>query len=135
MPDLEQAQQCEQLAKALWFLAPPARGPVAAGLYSLGMRIHPELATKTLETEGPSNWGNHAPSRLVSKAATTTDPIALLRSMGQVQPSLLELADKMEAAKTEKDKQLLIAEIRTQFPDVIKSTEDRIAQSRPQDFE
>lgn len=135
MPDLEQAQQCEQLAKALWFLAPPARGPVAAGLYSLGVRIHPELATKTLEKEGPSNWGNHAPSRFVSKAATSTDPIALLRSMGQVQPSLLELADKMEAARTEKDKALLIAEIRAQFPDVIKNTEDRIAQSRPEDFE
>ncbi|OHU68808.1 hypothetical protein BKG86_01775 [Mycobacteroides chelonae] len=135
MPDLEQAQQCEQLAKALWFLAPPARGPVAAGLYSLGVRIHPELATKTLEREGPSSWGNHAPSRLVSRAASTTDPIALLRSMGQVQPSLLELADKMEAAQTEKDKALLITEIRAQFPDVIKNTEDRIAQSRPEDFE
>lgn len=84
------------LAKALWFLPPPARAPIADKLHGLGVRIHPELATLQLERQGPAMMGEHAaqePVKIDREAG-----LRFLRGSGNA--DLSELADRIEAADT-----------------------------------
>lgn len=78
------------LAATLWFLPPPARAQLAPELFDLGVRVHPELATKRLVREGPAQLGNHAPQRLESINA-----MSVLRSMNS------ELAERVEQARAQ----------------------------------
>lgn len=76
------------IARTLWFLPPPARTQLAPQLYDLGVRVHPELATKQLVREGPSSLGNHAPQRVES--------IGAMDALRKVNPVL---AERIEAAR------------------------------------
>lgn len=127
MPDFGKLDQCRMLAKCLWFLPPPARAPIADGLYGLGVRVHPELASKELVTEGPAGFGPHRPQRL-AKIQSRTDAMDIIR---QFNP---ELAGKLDAAETERQKQDLLAEIRQKIPEVIARAEQRLAEVSPEDL-
>lgn len=86
----DKLSQVAELAKTLWFLPPPARAQLAPELYELGLRVHPELATKRLVREGPTQLGNHAPQRLES-----------INAMGVLQAMNPELADRVAAARAQ----------------------------------
>lgn len=53
------------IANTLWFLPGPARHHFAGGLHSLGVRVHPELATKRLDSRDPAGMGRHRRMELV----------------------------------------------------------------------
>lgn len=76
------------IARTLWFLPPPARTQLAPQLYDLGVRVHPELATKQLVREGPTGLGNHAPQRL--------ETIGAMDALRRANPAL---ADRIVAAR------------------------------------
>lgn len=76
------------LAAVLWFLPPPARAQLAPQLYDLGVRVHPELATKQLVREGPSYLGNHARQRL--------EPLNAMNVLRTMNP---DLAERVQAAR------------------------------------
>jgi len=118
MSDTEKLNQCVLIAKALWFLPPPARREFAVGLYDLGVRVHPELATQQIMVSGVPGMGAHAPQRPVSRSGR--DQWALVREWAP------DLADKADAATTEAQKQEILAEIRTRYSDIIAEAEQRI---------
>lgn len=128
MPDIGKLDQCRMLAKCLWFLPPPARAPIADGLYGLGVRVHPELASKELLADGPPGLGAHLPQRLAN-IKSRADSMAIIR---QINP---ELADKIDQAETERQKQQLLTEIRQQIPDVIERARQRLASVSPEDLQ
>lgn len=76
------------IARVLWFLPPPARTQLAPQLHDLGVRVHPELATKQLVREGPAMLGNHAPHRIES--------IGAMDALRKANPAL---AERIEAAR------------------------------------
>lgn len=128
MPDFDKLDQCVLLGKALWFLPPPARSKFAEGMFDLGVRIHPELATTNLLVGGAPGLGAHRPRRPV-KVESRRDAENIIRTY------LPELADKLGAATTEAQKQQLLTEIREQFPNIIAQAEQRLAVADPEDFE
>lgn len=92
----ERVFEVRALAKALWFLPPPARAPIADKLHGLGVRIHPELATLQLERQGPAMMGEHA-----AQEPVRIDRDAALRFMrGSGSSDLADLADRIVAADT-----------------------------------
>lgn len=128
MPDLEKVDQCVLLTKVLWFLPAPAKVKVAEGLYDLGVRVHPDLATKQLMVGGPAGMGGHRPQQMVRRA----DPDFFMSVVRRLAP---ELADQFEAATTEEQKEALRAEIRAKHPDLIAEGEHRLSVAKPEDFE
>lgn len=84
--------EVDDLAALLYRLPAPARKTFAAELVDLGVRVHPELATKQLVREGPEWMGNHAPQRL----ASLSDPAELLAELAAVDPGL---AARVQAVK------------------------------------
>lgn len=130
MPDIERLDQGRMLAKALWFLPAPARAEIADGLYGLGVRIHPELATKELQTDDPAGLGAHRRQRLVNITAARSgqDSMAIVRQFAP------ELAAKIDAAETERQKQDLLAEIGERYPDIIARIDQQLRNTRPEDL-
>jgi len=86
--DTTRIDEIAALAAGLFFLVPPARALIAPQLHDLGWRVHPELATKRLVSEGPAMLGNHAPQRMESIGAAD--------ALRAVNP---ELADRIAAAR------------------------------------
>lgn len=127
MPDFDKLDQCVMIAKALWFLPPPARAPVAQGMYDLGIRGHPELATMALEGLGSPGLGMHQPQRLVG-IKSKREGMDIVR---QFAPGM---ADKMDAATTEREKMLLLKEIRERYPNLIAEAEQKLAAVDPEDL-
>lgn len=125
MADVDKLGQCVLLSKALWFLPPPARTKIAEGLYGLGVRVHPELATEQLMVAGPAGLGAYRPRSPVS--IKVRDNMDVIR---QVAPAL---ADRMDAATTETQKQQLLAEIRAQQSTIVAAAEARLAALKPED--
>lgn len=115
------------LGNALWFLPAPARGPLAEGLYELGVRVHPELATKQVLTSGAPGLANHSPRRLVS-IKSQEEGMDFIR---QFKP---DLAAKMDAARTDAQKQAVMADIRARAPEVIAQAEQKLASASPEDL-
>lgn len=89
MTDPTELAEIAAIAAALYFLTPPARTQIAPGLHALGMRMHPELATKQLVREGPAWLGNHAPQRLESLGA--------MDALRIVNPTLVEQIEQARA--------------------------------------
>lgn len=112
MPDFEKLNQQVMLARALFFLPAPGRGPVAEGLYDLGVRVHPELATKEIQTSGPPGLVNHSPRRLV-EIKSQQECMEFIRKFKP------ELAARIAAAKTPADKRAVMADIRAKHPELI----------------
>lgn len=139
MPDIEKVNQVRLIAKALFRIAPPGRPLIANDLYDQGVRIDPDLATKEVVSEGPSQMGNWAPQHLekIPEPNTPLDPdylIGLLRRSGV--PSLAELADQIDAVKDDPERAAaLLADLRTQYPDVIATAEQMLAKAKPEDLE
>lgn len=127
MPDFERVAACAALAKVLWFMPPPARAQVAVGLYDLGVRVHPELATKELVTQGPAGMGEHRKQRL-TPIASRDDFMAMVRRFNPA------LADKIDAAQTDEQKRAVAAEIRLRHPEIIANAEQRLAATTPEDL-
>ena len=91
MSDSEQKlDEIVAIAKALWFVPPPARTQLAPQLYDLGVRVHPELATKQLVREGPASLGNHARQRIES--------IGAMDALRKANPALAERIESARAA-------------------------------------
>ncbi|MBY0442814.1 MAG: hypothetical protein K2Q25_11890 [Mycobacteriaceae bacterium] len=130
MPDIDHLDQCQMLAKSLWFLPAPVRGEIASGLYSLGVRVHPELATKEVQLQGPAGLGEHRLPRLVNITTTRLrqDGMAIIR---QFDP---ELAAKIDAAETERQKQELLAEIRDRYPEAIAQAQAQLSKVAMEDL-
>lgn len=84
----------DELAALLYRLPAPARKMFAAELVELGVRVHPELATKQLIREGPGWMGNHAPQRL----ASLSDPDQLLAELAHIDPAM---AAEVQAVKND----------------------------------
>lgn len=120
MPDFDQLDQTVLLARVLWFLPAPARTPYAQRLFELGVRVHPDLATKDVMVTGPAGLGEHRPRSLV-------DIKSARDGLGAVQEFAPDLYDKMQAATTERQKQQLLADIRARFPDMIGNAEQKLA--------
>lgn len=112
MPDFERVDQCRMLAKALWFLPPPSRAKIADGLYGLGVRVHPELATKELLADGPPGLGNHLRQELVS----INSDDRLLGFLRQHNP---ELAADIEGATTPQAKAAVMSQIVENHPGLV----------------
>jgi hypothetical protein len=121
MPDFDQLDQCVMLGKLLFFLPPPARAPIAQGLYEMGVRVHPDLATKDVMFTGPPGMGQHRMGRVVD-IKTARDGMEVIK---QFTP---DLYDKMQAATTERQKQQVLAEIRQRHPDLIAHAEKKAEQ-------
>lgn len=120
MPDFDKLDQCVALAKVLWFLPAPARSKVAEGLFDVGVRFHPELATKTVMVTGPAGLGGHRPRQLV-KMESRRDAENIIKNF------LPDLHDKLQAATTEQQKQQILREIRERHPEVIAKAEQQLA--------
>lgn len=127
MPDFDKVGQCAELSKVLWFMPAPARAQVAVGLYDLGVRVHPELATKELVAQGPAGMGEHRKQRL-APIASREEFLAMVRHFDPV------LADKIEAAQTDEQKRAVAAQIRLRHPEIIANAEQRLAAAKPEDF-
>ena len=112
MPDFSKLDQCAMISQALYFIPPPARAPIAVGLYDLGMRLHPELATKGLVQLGPAGMGAHRRQRLVD-VNSQRDGMAFLRD------NMPALAAKIEAATTPAAKQAAMADIQREYPEIV----------------
>lgn len=113
-----------QIAQALQFMPPPSRKMFATALYDLGVRVHPELATREKLVVGGAPITGKL-QMLVSRSSGWD--IALVREWSP------ELADKIEAAETEEQKQQVLAEIRARFPVLIAEAENRHAAANYQD--
>ena len=112
----------------LWFLAAPSRVPIATGMHELGVRVHPELATKQLVREGPAEMGNHAPQRLAAM-----DPAAARRVLRQINPAL---ADRIEAAENDPAlKQQIGAEFAPKIAADIAHLNKHVPDLKPEDLE
>lgn len=112
--------QCVLIVKVLQFLPPPARKQFATALYDVGVRVHPELATRQdLVVGGVPVTG------LPSQASSADSE--LLRQWSP------ELADKIDAATTEEQKQQVLADIRARFPALIAEAENRHAAANYED--
>ena len=127
MPDLDRINQCRMLAKALWFLPPPARAQIADGLYGLGVRVHPELATKELLADGPPGLGNHLRQELVSINSDEN----LLSFLHHHNP---ELAAAIEAATTPEAKRAVLAEIASNHPGLVGHAQRWLHRTAPEDL-
>lgn len=126
MPDMEKVAAVRAMADSLHRIAPPGRAPMAAELYDLGWRLHPELATKELVRMGPASMGNWAPQaaqkiNLKARREAALDPRFLLDLLRQSKAAdLVALADEVEAAIGDPEKTAAtLARIRKQFPDVV----------------
>lgn len=127
MPDLDKVAQCAALAKALWFLAAPARSQAAVGLYDLGVRVHPELASKHLVAQGPAGMGEHRRQQL----AAISSPDQVMAIVRRFAP---EMAARIDAAETEEQRAAALAEIRRRHPNLIADAERRLAAVDPDDL-
>lgn len=113
--NVDKLNGCVQLAKVLQFLPPPARKMYATALYDLGVRVHPELATRQQLVIGGMPITGDQP-----RVGRNAD-MALVREWAPA------LADKMDAATTEEQKQQILAEIRAQYPQLVSEVENRHA--------
>lgn len=102
-----------QIAQVLKFLPPPARKQFATALYDVGVRVHPELATQEQVIVGGVPVA--ADRRPVRKVAD----LALVREWAPA------LADKIDAATTDEQKQQILNDIRAQYPALIAEAENR----------
>lgn len=128
MPDFDRVDQCRMLAKALWFLPPPARAKIADGLYSLGIRVHPELATKELLSDGPPGLGNHLRQELVSIDSNE-------KLLGFVRVHNPELASAIEGATTPAAKQAVMAQIMADHPGLVAHAQRWLQRTPAEDLE
>lgn len=114
--NVDKLNGCVLLAKVLQFMPPPARKMYATALYDVGVRVHPELATRQqLVIGGMPITGEDRP------AVGRNADMALVREWAPA------LADKMDTATTEEQKQQILAEIRTQYPQLVAEVENRHA--------
>jgi hypothetical protein len=129
MVDMEKVEQCRAIANALHRIAPPGRRLMANELFDLGVRIHPELATKQLVSDVPEQvrkqLGNWAPQRL--DAVQTVKEI-----VEHVNPAL---AKRIENAKTDAEKAELRDEVYAQNRAVIDNAGQQLASAKPEDLE
>ena len=89
------------LAGTLWFLPPPARGPVADILGAKGFRLHPNLAVKQLVRAGEAWMGNHAPQTLEPiKGAPQPDPRVAVDDITAIARSLTALRVMQRTMRT-----------------------------------
>lgn len=116
MPDFSELDQLVMLSRGLWFLPRPARQPVSKGLYDLGFRVHPELATKQVVTDGVPGLANVAPQGLVN-IQSQREGEHIIRQFAP------DLAEKMDAATTSAQKIALMAEIRARYGHLIAQAE------------
>lgn len=135
MPDEENFKQIQMVANVISSLpsqhlggpriplAPPMVAKWAAELVNdFGVRIHPELATKTLEMGDTDGAGNFTPKR-VEDVVDLDGLREVLRSFDNV-PSLKILADMIDEAGDDSAKRAAVLQhIRNTNPDVIKSAE------------
>lgn len=119
--------EVRSLAEGLWFLPRPARAPIADKLHGLGYRRHPELATMQIETDGPKEFANVAPQHVVKIDQDTG--IQFLRESGNH-----ELADRIEAAQTEKQRAAERDRLAPKIPESLKVAEEQLARTRPEDL-
>lgn len=117
--EADKLNQCVLIAKVLWFVPPPAKAKFAATLYEFGIRIHPELATQSIMVGGVPGMGEFRPRVPVSNNAR--DQMALVRQWAP------DLADKMDAATTEVQKQQILADIRSRYSQLVTETEHKLA--------
>ena len=139
MSDADQLQQIRLLAAAIASfphekapggrvpIPPPARVPWAEDLFALGVRVHPDLAVKELVCDGPSHLGNYGGDRLAS--ITSRSPSDVLREMNP------QLADRIDAVATEREKVELIAELRRQIPAQLRQLKDSISAAGSEDLQ
>jgi len=124
MPDVEKLDQCVMLVQVLRLTFPaPYCATLASALYDLGVRIHPELATKKLE--GLGTMGPFQQQRVVGVSDDRDK--ALMRHFAP------HLVDKMDLA--EEEKQAVLAELRAKHGNRIAEIEQRLAAAKPEDFE
>jgi hypothetical protein len=119
MPDLDKVAQCAALAKTLWFMVPPARAKFAVDLYDLGVRIHPELATKSAVPQGATGMGEHRHAA-IADVSSHDQLLAIVRRFAP------EMAERIESGTPEQQAAAL-AEIRRRHPNLIADAEQRIA--------
>jgi hypothetical protein len=124
MPDFEEIDQMVMLSRGLWFLPRPARQPIAKGLYELGFRVHPELATKQVVTDGVPGLANIAPQALVN-IQSQREGEHIIRQFAP------DLAEKMDAATTSAQKMALMAEIRSRYGHLIQQAEQQMQEQQP----
>jgi hypothetical protein len=117
------------LADVLWFLPRPARRPIADKLHGLGVRVHPQLATLKVETEGPAHLSNVAPQHVV--AIDKKQGLQVLRGMADQTGDgyLADLADRIEDADTEQKMAAERARLAPKIPASLKTVEDHLDQA------
>jgi hypothetical protein len=113
--------QVAAIAAALRRLPPPARTEWATELVELGLRFHPELATKKLIREGPKWMGNHAPTRI---APIEVEPDQVLDQLSRISP---EVAAKVRSVKDDAvAREAVREEFGANLPPELKARMDQI---------
>lgn len=147
MPDMDRLKQIQLVANAISSMPPQqpglpripvARPKVAQWATELvddyGVRVHTELAKKTLVTEPGSPLGNNAPQRAVD-VLDLNGLLDLLRSVPDV-PGLAQLADQIETALgNDMQERALRDHIARQFPDLVATARQMAEQTPPEAFE
>jgi hypothetical protein len=145
MADLEELNQIKLLAELLASM-PPQEGStqrINVGIPAkrvqwatelvreFGVRVHPELATKVLVDDGDGPLAGNASKR--SEDVLDMDELLdILRGFPEV-PSLKQLADNIEAAKGDPNREAALRNvIRKQYPDIV-ATAKHIADRTPPD--
>lgn len=148
MPDMEKLHQIQMVAHVISTLPPQQPGqpriPLAKPkiaqwatelVEDYGVRVHPELARKQLVDETPGKTGVFNAQR-VEDVVDMPGMLALLRGIGAGVPSLMKLADDIEAALGDPDKEAeLLDRIRREHPDVIATARQRAEQTPPEAYE
>lgn len=144
MPDMEQLNDIRMIAQVISSLppqqpggpriplAPPKVTQWAAELYSdFGVRVHPELARKDV-AGGESELGNFTSKQVVDRV-DAEHLLGLLKTSGV--PSLVVLAERIEAAETDEQKRLVLADIAREYPDVVRTAVQIAEETPPEAYE
>lgn len=148
MPALDELNQIKLLAELLASM-PPQEGStqrINVGIPAkrvqwatelvrdFGVRVHPDLAAKVLVADGDSPLGANGPKK--SEDILDMDALLeMLRGFPEV-PSLKQLADNIEAAKGDPNRQEALRNvIRSQYPDIVATAKQMASQTPPDAYE
>lgn len=148
MPDLDELNEIKRLAELLGSM-PPQEGStqrINVGIPAkriqwatelvrdFGVRVHPELAKKTLVDDGPGPMGGNGVKRS-EDVLDLGSLLNVLRGFPEV-PSLKDLADNIETALGDANREeALRNSIRAQYPDIVATAKQLAERTPPESYE